>query len=305
MAQAGSQAGFGNVARAFRIPNYRVFATGNFISQIGYWIQRVAQAWLTWQLTQSGTWLDPVAAADLIPNVVISPFAGALADRVDRIRVIRLTQIVAILQAWTCWLASQLSPAPSADRRSFVPAYLRIRDSLTLLNQPARLRADPEPGRHRDLAVRGSRSISLMFNIARFIGLAVGGIVIAEAAVSPAFVVINACTYVAFSMALARVKVPPERLAPQRNFLRQSLDGYIYAVRHPGIGQMMILFSFGYNWPASAASTRCSLGFADVVFQPGRAGARVADRDDGVGRDRRRHPDDPAQQSQAPDADHN
>ncbi len=68
-------------------------------------------------------------------------------------------------------------------------------------------------------------------------------------------------------MTLAHVKVPPEKLAPRRHFLRQSLDGYIYAVRHPGIGQMMILFAFttvgirGFN--------EMFPGFADVVFHRG------------------------------------
>src|SRR5665213_790474 len=78
------------------------------MSQVGYWIQRVAQGWLAWQLTHSGTWLGLVAAADLIPNVVVSPFAGALADRMDRIRVIRLTQFVAIVQAWILAILSFL-----------------------------------------------------------------------------------------------------------------------------------------------------------------------------------------------------
>ncbi|MGH7088171.1 MAG: MFS transporter [Stellaceae bacterium] len=95
MTDGGSDVGFGNAVRVFRIRNYRLFAIGNFVSRNGYWIQRVAQAWLAWELTHSGTWLGLVAAADLVPNIVISPFAGALADRVDR-----LTQLAAITQAW-------------------------------------------------------------------------------------------------------------------------------------------------------------------------------------------------------------
>jgi predicted MFS family arabinose efflux permease len=69
---------------------------------------------------------------------------------------------------------------------------------------------------------------------------------------------------------LARVKVPPERHAPQRNFFRQSFDGFFYAVRHPGIGQMMILFAIttvsirGYN--------ELFPGFADNIFQRGAQG---------------------------------
>ncbi len=71
----------------------------------------------------------------------------------------------------------------------------------------------------------------------------------------------------AFSLTLARVKLPPERLAPQRHFFRQSLEGYVYAVRHPGIGQMMVLFAVtavgirGYN--------EMFPGFADAIYHRG------------------------------------
>src|SRR5258707_2818263 len=91
--------GFGNIARAFASRNYRLFAAGNAISLIGTWLQRVAVGWLAWQLTHSGTWLGLVAFADLFPTVVLSPFAGALADRVERLRVIWVSQLIATSQA--------------------------------------------------------------------------------------------------------------------------------------------------------------------------------------------------------------
>src|SRR5882724_3442704 len=91
--------GFGNIARAFASRNYRIYVTGNAISLTGTWLQRVAVGWLAWQLSHSGTWLGLVAFADLFPTVVLSPWAGALADRRDRVRVIWLSQVVAMTQA--------------------------------------------------------------------------------------------------------------------------------------------------------------------------------------------------------------
>jgi MFS family permease len=259
-----AQAGFGNAARALGIRNYRIFATGNFISQIGYWIQSVAQAWLTWQLTHSGTWLGLVAAADLIPNVVVSPFAGALADRVDRVRVIRLTQIVAIAQAWTLAILTYTHTITVEELFALIFAL----GFVNAFNQPARLALVPSLVDAASLPSAVAIN-SLMFNMARFIGPAIAGVVIAEGSVGLAFV-LNACTYVVFSLALARVRLPRERYAPRRAFLRQSLDGYIYAVRHPGIGQMMVMFSItsigirGYN--------QLFPGYADVVFHRGAQG---------------------------------
>ncbi len=265
MAGAWSQGGFDNVVRAFRIQNYRYFATGNFISQIGYWIQRVAQAWLTWELTHSGTWLGLVAAADLIPNVVISPFAGALADRVDRIRVIRFTQYVAIVQA------STLAALSFSNEVTVEELFLLIfaLGFVNAFNQPARLALVPSLVDSATLPSAVAIN-SLMFNMARFIGPAIAGIVIAEASVGLAFV-LNALSYIVFSLSLARVRLPRDEHVPsQRNFLRQTYDGYVYAVRHPGIGQMMMLFSVttigirGYN--------ELFPGFVDVVFHRGALG---------------------------------
>ena len=265
MAFGRSEEGFNNAVRAFRIRNYRYFATGNFTSQIGYWIQRVAQAWLAWQLTHSGTWLGLVAAADLIPNVVISPFAGALADRVDRIRVIRLTQYVAILQATALAILS-FSDAITVEELFLLIFALGF---VNAFNQPARLALIPSLVDSATLPSAVAIN-SLIFNIARFIGPAIAGVVIAEGSVGLAFA-INAATYFVFSFALARVKLPRDKHLPsQRHFLRQTFEGYLYAVRHPGIGQMMMLFAVttvgirGYN--------ELFPGFADVVFHRGAQG---------------------------------
>ena len=73
--------GFGNIARAFSSRNYRIYVTGNSISLTGTWLQRLAVGWLAWQLSHSGAWLGLVSFADLFPTVVLSPWAGALADR--------------------------------------------------------------------------------------------------------------------------------------------------------------------------------------------------------------------------------
>src|SRR5581483_6723232 len=84
---------------AFSPRNYRVYTTGNGISLVGTWLQRVAVGWLTWTLTHSGTWLGVVSLADFLPVLFISPLAGALADRANRVGIIRITQLVGCAQA--------------------------------------------------------------------------------------------------------------------------------------------------------------------------------------------------------------
>src|ERR1051326_4008732 len=65
--------GFDNISRAFAQRNYRIYATGNGILLIGWWLQRVAVGWLAWTLTHSGTWLGLVSLADFLPVLFLSP----------------------------------------------------------------------------------------------------------------------------------------------------------------------------------------------------------------------------------------
>ena len=84
--------------------------TGRFRSAIvlshnGTWAQRAAVLWLTWEMTGSGFWLGLMAVADLLPVVVIGPVAGAIADRVNILTMIKITQVLAAIQSalrWRC-----------------------------------------------------------------------------------------------------------------------------------------------------------------------------------------------------------
>src|SRR5580700_2330322 len=92
-------AGFGNIARALSHRNYRVYTSGNAIQLIGTWMQRVSGGWLAWTLTHSGTWLGLMSMAEFLPVMFLAPLAGVMADRSDRVRIIRVTQLFGCFQA--------------------------------------------------------------------------------------------------------------------------------------------------------------------------------------------------------------
>src|SRR5919112_914954 len=73
--------------------------TGSAVSWTGLWVHRIAVAWLTWEMTRSAFWVGMVAFCDLAPAVVFSPIAGAVADRMDRVRLTMLAQSAIALQA--------------------------------------------------------------------------------------------------------------------------------------------------------------------------------------------------------------
>ncbi|RYJ04770.1 MAG: MFS transporter, partial [Actinomycetales bacterium] len=78
---------------SLKVRNYRIYATGALFSNVGTWLQSTAQAWLVLQLTGSGAALGLTIALQLLPSLVLSPFAGVLADRVAKRTLLRWLQL--------------------------------------------------------------------------------------------------------------------------------------------------------------------------------------------------------------------
>jgi len=255
--------GYRNIVRALGNRNYRVYAIGNFVSLCGTWLQRIAVGWVAWQLTHSGAWLGLVAFADLFPTVVLSPFAGTLADRRDRLSLIKTAQCAAMAQAS---LLAAMTFA-GAITIGWLLALALVMGAINAINQPARLALIPSLVERPDLPAAVAIN-STIFNGARFLGPALAGAVIADGGVALAFA-LNAVSYLAFLTALHRVRLvgrePPA--AAERGFLGASLEVYAYVARHPGIGPMIVLLA------ATSIGSRAFIellpGFADAVFGRG------------------------------------
>jgi MFS family permease len=256
--------GFANAARVLRVRNYRVYTTGNAVSLIGTWMQRISVGWLAWQLTHSTLWLGWIAVADLLPTMVLSPLAGLLADRLDRVRLIWVTQVIAMAQAA---VLAALVYAGVIDIVTLFALTL-VLGAANAINQPARLALIPALVDRGNLAAAIAVN-SLVFHGARFIGPAIAGIVIGRGGIGLAFA-INSASYLAFLASLARLDVAPgepvER-RERRELLADTLAGYLYALRHPGIGRIISLFA------VTSFSLRGFIelfpGFADAVFGRG------------------------------------
>jgi MFS family permease len=268
--------GFGNIARAFAHRNYRVYVAGNSVSLIGWWLQRVAVGWLAWTLTHSGAWLGLVSLADFLPVLVLSPFAGVLADRRDRVRIIRLTQLCGCAQAGLLAILVYTG-AISIHLLFGLVLALGIASSLA---QPARLALIPTLV-DRDSLASALAINSVLFNAARFIGPAIAGILIADVGIEAAFVA-NALGYIAFQISLYKLRdLPPIPPMPRQNALRASFEAYAYCSRHAGIGPMLLLFA------VTTIGTRGFVelfpGFADSVFHRGPQGLSMLTSTVGLG----------------------
>lgn len=82
---------FGGAGRALANPVYRRYWFGHTLAAVGRWMKRTAVGWLTWELTESPSWLGIVATADVVPMVLFSILAGAIADRVGLMRIVKLS----------------------------------------------------------------------------------------------------------------------------------------------------------------------------------------------------------------------
>jgi MFS family permease len=174
-------AGLGNISRTLAHRDFGIYVAGNSVSLIGTWMQRIGVGWLAWELSHSGAVLGLVAFADLFPGVLIGPFGGALADRADRLRVIKVAQTLIMLQA----LALFVLTASGGINVPLLVALVLFQGAVIGFNQPARLALIPSLVPRPDLATAVAIN-SIVFNTARFIGPALAGVVIVAPARSRA-----------------------------------------------------------------------------------------------------------------------
>ncbi len=259
---------FGAIGRTLSIANYRNYMLGNFCSQLGMWVQRIAVQWLTWQLTHSPTWLGIIAFADFFPNIVMAPLAGALADRMDRLSAIRLYMFISGFISVT--LAVMVLTGTITIEWLLVMVVLN--GTAMSFNYPVRLSII------HALVGRGSLTSaiginSLAFNIARIGGPALSGFIIFQLGEGPAFA-FTAVSDVAFIVALYMVHLAAEDRKSERrsvsNIPAEIMEGFRYAIKHPGIGPLLIILVITTMF--ARPFNDLFAGFSDDVFGRGADG---------------------------------
>jgi MFS family permease len=269
--------GFGAIPRTLAHRNFGIYTAGGAVSLIGTWMQRIGVGWLAWELSHSGAVLGLVALADLAPTVVIGPFGGALADRVDRRRLMMIAQSLIMAQALTLYA---LTAAGQIEVWSLLALTL-LGGVVIGFNQPARLAFVPSlvPRDHLNTAVAIN---SIVFNGARFVGPAVAGVVIVQAGIAWVFA-INALTFVAFLLALANIHLAPPRrpAARPRSMLAAVVDGVRYTWAHPAIGPILLLHAV--LSVCARPFVELMPGFAAEVFGRGAPGLAILSSTVGVG----------------------
>jgi predicted MFS family arabinose efflux permease len=254
---------FDGISRSLRNRNYAIYTYSNTAAMVGEWIQRVGIGWLTWELTASTTWLGIIACTDMVPAMLMSPFAGAYADRSDRLRFTQKTVALTSLQPL---VLSCLYFLDVIDIWLLLPLAL-YNGLLGAFNQAARLAIIPHLVSRADLSPAVALS-SITYNISRFIGPAIAGTLIASVGVGYSFI-INLLFFIVFTASLFFITLNDEESPRRRNghILTDTLEGLRYTMRHPGIGPVMFLLIVGSL--GQRPFIELLPGFAGRIFERG------------------------------------
>ena len=219
-------------------PNYRRYIAGQATSLVGTWMQTVAQSWLVYQLTGSPAVLGTVIAVQTLPMLVLGPYGGVVADRLDKRRLMIGLQTMMGVQA----LLLGVLTVTGTVRLWHVFALAALLGLNNCFENPARQAFVLEMVGPDDL--RNAVSLnSVLASSARAVGPAVAGIVIAAGGIGFCFL-LNAASFVAVVVSLLRLDT--SRLEPTEPAARkpgQLREGFAYVRRTPALAVPLLMMA--------------------------------------------------------------
>ena len=239
-----------NLFRAFRSTNYALYFVGRSVSQFGTWMQRTAVIWIIYSITHSAFWVGATIFAEQFPSFLLSMAGGVAADRFDKFRIIKITQVASMIQAT---LLAVL----------IVGGYMVIWPILTLSIILGIINAFDVPARqsliHHVIAEEADlpNALSLttaMASLAQLLGPALSGIVLNSFG-APVCFLLNAASFAAVIVSLLLMKnlTIHKKKPSDKKVMAQFAEGFTYLKNTPGIGVMIVmlgivsLFVLPYN----------------------------------------------------------
>ncbi|MFB5945027.1 MFS transporter [Albibacterium profundi] len=227
------------IFRSLKYHNYRLFFTGQSISLIGTWMQRVAISWLVYRLTGSPFVLGLITFASLIPSLVLAPFAGSLVDRYNKFNIFISTQIVLMLQAGTLALMVWLDYYNIA----WIGILSLVQGLVNSLDVTARQSLVVNFVEKKEDLPNAIALNSSMFNGARLVGPALAGIILSSFGENVCFF-LNFLTYIAvlICLSLMKIKLKPVEKSKE-NIWFDLKEGFNYLKNSPNISSLILLMA--------------------------------------------------------------
>lgn len=228
--------------RALSHRNYQLFFSGQSISMIGTWMTRIATSWLVYKLSGSAMLLGVVGFSGQIPAFILAPIAGVIVDRVNRHRMLVITQVLAMIQS----LAMAALALTGYIQMWHIIALSIFQGLINAFDMPTRQAfvvemVEDEADLPNAIALNSS-----LVNAARLLGPSIGGVVIAAVGEGWCFA-IDGISYVAVIGSLLAMKVNPamQKEIPDggSNVLAEVRDGWRYVAGSPPISKILILLA--------------------------------------------------------------
>ncbi len=265
--------------RALRHRNYRLLFIGQLISLCGTWMQNTAQGWLVLRLTDSPLWLGIIAAAQAVPVLLLSLFAGTVADRLPKRQLMLATQTTMMLSAL---LLAGLTLGHLIQPWHVLILAL-VSGTASAFEMPARQSFTIELVGREDL-LNAIALDSIVMNGSRIVGPALAGMVAAGIGEGPAFLV-NGVSFVAALIGLRMMRLAPFVPPPAKSQHNQLAEGLAYVRTSPHVRRLLLqltvlcAFSMAYIplLPALARATvgADALGYG-IIASTNAAGALIA-----------------------------
>jgi MFS family permease len=251
--------------RSLRIFNFRLWTVGSLVSNIGTWMQRVAQDWLVLtQLTHhDASALGIVMGLQFAPQLLLLPWTGSAADCLNQRNLLMVTQATMGVLAF---ILGALTIA-GVIRLWHVYVFAFVSGSAAALDAPVRQTYVAELVGDEDLANAVALN-STSFNAARMIGPAVAGLLIAKAGIGWAFL-LNGLSFAAVLMSMSFFRLselhPRARAHPT---MSGFLEGFRYVCRKPDLGAILIMLfligTFGLNFPIFISTMAVNVFHSDA-----------------------------------------
>jgi MFS family permease len=225
--------------RSLRHRNYRLFYIGQGISLIGTWMQQIAMIWLVYRITGSAFTLGVVAFSVQLPIFIISPFAGVLADRWNRRRLLVAEQSIAMVQAFILAFLT-LTNVIAVWHIIALGILLGVVNSFDM---PVRQAFMIEMIDNREDLANAIALNSSLVNAARLIGPSIAGIIVAAFGEGICFL-LNGFSFIAVILALLKMQVM-ERAVPseEHHVIKKLYEGFLYVSRFRPIRSILLLLA--------------------------------------------------------------
>ena len=225
--------------RAFSSTNYTLYFIGRAVSQFGTWMQRTAVVWVVYSITHSAFLLGLTIFAETFPSFLFSIFGGVAADRYNRYKVIKITQIASMVQAVA--LAFLVITG-----HTIVWAIIGLSIILGIINAfdvPARQALVNDVVADKADLPNALALTTATANLAQLLGPALSGIVLYEFGAGVCFL-INAASFGGVMASLMLMRLPV--YIPKKNekkILTEFAEGFVYLKKTPEIGLMVLMLA--------------------------------------------------------------